>query len=341
MASDMQALVCSQPGVLCRKTVPMPEPAEGQVLLKVCALGICGSDIHAFHGRQPMFSYPQVMGHEISAEVVKAGAGVSGFAAGQHVVAVPYQHCGQCIACRRGRANCCSGLSVMGVHRTGAMQEYIAVDSAYLITVDKMDHKDAAMIEPYAISAHAVRRSGVQPGDQVLVAGTGAIGLGAADICRALGAPVILAETNSERLAAAGDRYGFSCCLNPLAKDFDAKLKALTQGDGPVIIIDATGNAASMNSHFERLAAGGTVVFVGLHNSDVQFNDLAFHKRETTLCGSRGATKADFQLVIDLAAAGKIGLHQLASHTVHFAQLDQEQFVRLTSPEVIKSVVLF
>jgi 2-desacetyl-2-hydroxyethyl bacteriochlorophyllide A dehydrogenase len=337
----MQALVCARPGVLCREYRSIPEPADGQVLLKVYALGICGSDIHAFYGRQPMFSYPQVMGHEISAEVVSVGTGVSGFAPGQHVVVVPYQHCGQCIACRRGKTNCCSSLSVMGVHRAGAMQEYIVVNSAYLVAVDMIDHKDAAMVEPYAISAHAVRRSGIQPGDQVLVAGAGAIGLGAADICRALGAAVILTETNSERLTAAADRYGFSCCLNPLANDFDEKLKSLTNGDGPVIIIDATGNAASMNSHFDRLAAGGTVVFVGLHNSDVQFNDLAFHKRETTLCGSRGATKPDFQLVIDLAAAGKIRLNQMPSHTVNFAQLDQEQFVRLTSPEVIKSVVLF
>jgi 2-desacetyl-2-hydroxyethyl bacteriochlorophyllide A dehydrogenase len=341
MASEMHALVCSQPGVLFRESRPIPQAHAGQVLLKIRALGICGSDIHAFHGRQPMFSYPQVMGHEISAEVVCIGSGANGFFPGQQVIVIPYRHCGQCIACQRGKTNCCSSLSVMGVHRTGAMQEYIVVDSAYLLAVDGLDHKDAAMIEPYAISAHAVRRSGIQPRDQVLVAGAGAIGLGVADICRALGATVILAETNPERLKAAADRYTFSCCLNPRESDFDTKLKSLTNGNGPVIIIDATGNQASMSSHFDRLAAGGTVVFVGLHSGDVQFNDLSFHKRETTLCGSRAATKEDFQLVIDLASEGKISLGKLPSHIVEFHQLDQEQFITLTSPDIIKSVVLF
>ncbi|MDU4962562.1 MAG: zinc-binding alcohol dehydrogenase family protein [Sporomusaceae bacterium] len=339
MASEMQALVCEQPGVLRRELRPVPEPAAGQVLVRVRALGICGSDIHAFHGRQPMFSYPQVMGHEISGEV--AGRGAAGFSPGQQVIVIPYRHCGRCIACRRGRTNCCGALSVMGVHRGGAMQEYVAVDADYLLAVEAIEHKTAAMLEPYAIAAHAVSRSGIRAGDQVLVAGAGAIGLGVADICRALGGEVILAETNAKRLAAAVERYGFSTCLNPLTADYAAELERLTHGDGPLIIIDATGNAVSMNSQIGRLAAGGTLVFVGLHTGEVQFDDLAFHKRETTLCGSRGATRADFRLVVDLAAAGKIRPGQLPSHEVDFFRLDQERFLQLTSPEVIKSVVLF
>lgn len=341
MDSKMRAIVCTKPGSLSRTTLPLPVPAAGQALIKVQALGICGSDIHAFHGRQPMFAYPQVMGHEISGQVVSIGASVSTIAPGQHVVVIPYAHCGHCVACRRGKTNCCASLSVMGVHRGGALQEYIVVDEKYLIAVEGLEHKAAAMIEPYSISAHAVRRSGLKSGDQALIIGAGAIGLAAADISRALGAQVMLAETNQERLSLAADRYEFPQCLNPLNKDFDEQLKSMTDGNGPVIIIDATGNPASMNSQIDRLAAGGTIVFVGLHSGEVQFNDLAFHKRETTLCGSRGATKEDFQTVINLAVAGKIRLTQLCSHVVPFDQLDQAQFIKLTSPEVVKTVITF
>jgi 2-desacetyl-2-hydroxyethyl bacteriochlorophyllide A dehydrogenase len=337
----MTALVCPSPEVLYRETRPIPNPGPNEVLIKIQALGICGSDVHAFHGKQAIFSYPRVMGHEISAEVIKTGSSASQFRAGEQVVVVPYAHCGTCIACHRGKTNCCNSLSVLGVHRDGAMQEYITVAEKYLLKVQDIKPLDAALIEPYAIAAHAVRRSGIQAGDQVLVAGAGAIGLGAADICRALGATVIIAEPNEKRLLSAMDLYKFPYGLNPLKPEFDEQLKSLTKGNGPVIIIDATGNRASMNSHFERLAAGGTIVFVGFHAQDVQFSDLAFHKREASLYGSRGATKEDFKKVIELAAAKKISLGKMRSHVVNFAQLDQQKFAELTLPEVIKSVVVF
>lgn len=337
----MEALVCTQPQTMVRETRPVPAAGPGEVVLKVKALGICGSDIHAFHGRQPMFAYPQVMGHEISAEVVSCGDGVAGFQAGQHVLVIPYKHCGKCVACRRGRTTCCTDLSVMGVHRTGAMQEYIAVEAEYVIASEGIPHEDAALVEPYSISAHAVRRSGVVAGEWALVAGAGTIGLGAADIARGLGAKIILADPNRDRLEAARRNYGFEVCLDPLAEDYAAKLKSITDGDGPVVIIDATGNAQSMNSQMDKLAASGTLVFVGLHNDKVCFDDLAFHKREVNLLGSRAATREDFELVIDLALQGKINLGKLRSQTVRFAGLDQDGFNDLTSPKIVKSVVLF
>lgn len=341
MASEMQVIVCDRPGVLRRETRPIPSPGDGEALLKMHALGICGSDIHAFFGNQPMFAYPQVMGHEVSAEVVQVGSGVNDLKAGQSVVVIPYRHCGQCIACRRGRSTCCTNLSVMGVHRTGAMQEYIVIDAAFVIAVEDVTHADAALIEPYAISAHAVRRSGVQAGDWIMVAGAGAIGLGAADISRALGANVILADTNAARRAAARDLYGFSSVLDPLATDFPEKLQTMTMGDGPVVIIDATGNPASMNAQVERLAASGVLVFVGLHSDQVTFNDLAFHKRETTLHGSRAATREDFETVICLAGEKRIAPGRLCSRQVDFFDLDTALFSELTTPDLVKSVVVF
>jgi 2-desacetyl-2-hydroxyethyl bacteriochlorophyllide A dehydrogenase len=341
MASDMSVLVCVEPGELRHQRQPIPQPGPGEVLLKMCALGVCGSDIHAFHGRQPMLQYPAVLGHEISGEVVICGQEVTTYQPGQQVAVIPYRHCGRCAACRRGRTTCCTSLSVMGIHRTGAMQEYVTVAADALVAVTGITHLQAALIEPYAIAAHAVRRSGVTRGVSLLVVGAGAIGLGIADIGRSLGAEVIVAEANPQRQIFAAERYGFTDVLNPLDTDFERQLLALTHDDGPQIIIDATGNPASMDSQVERIAAGGTLVFVGLHTGEVRFNDLAFHKRELDLLGSRAADREDFNRVINLLQQGKITPEKLCTREIPFTELDQYQFEQLSQPGNVKSVILF
>lgn len=341
MASEMKVLVCIKPGQLSQQRLPIPQPAAAEVLLKMCALGVCGSDIHAFHGRQPMMQYPAVLGHEISAEVVACGQDATRYHPGQQVVVIPYRHCGRCVACRRGRTTCCTSLSVMGIHRTGAMQEYVTVAEDALVAVTGISHLQAALIEPYAIAAHAVRRSGVTQGVSLLVVGAGAIGLGVADIGRSLGAEVIVAEADQQRQAFAAEHYGFAHVLNPLDSDFERQLLVLTQGDGPQIVIDATGNPASMNRQVERIAAGGTLVFVGLHTGEVRFNDLAFHKRELDLLGSRAADREDFIKVITLLQQGKINPEKLCTREISFTELDQFQFEQLNQPGNVKSVILF
>lgn len=341
MASDMKVLVCVKPGQLSQQRLPIPQPAAAEVLLKMCALGVCGSDIHAFHGRQPMMQYPAVLGHEISAEVVACGQDATRYHPGQQVVVIPYRHCGRCVACRRGRTTCCTSLSVMGIHRTGAMQEYVTVAEDALVAVTGISHLQAALIEPYAIAAHAVRRSGVTQGVSLLVVGAGAIGLGVADIGRSLGAEVIVAEADQQRQAFAAEHYGFAHVLNSLDSGFERQLLALTDGEGPQVIIDATGNPASMNRQVERIAAGGTLVFVGLHTGEVRFNDLAFHKRELDLLGSRAADGEDFIKVITLLQQGKISPEKLCTREIPFTELDQFQFEQLNQPGNVKSVILF
>ncbi|MGO2154253.1 MAG: zinc-binding alcohol dehydrogenase family protein [Serratia proteamaculans] len=337
----MKVLVCVKPGQLSQQRLPIPQPAAAEVLLKMCALGVCGSDIHAFHGRQPMMQYPAVLGHEISAEVVACGQDATRYHPGQQVVVIPYRHCGRCVACRRGRTTCCTSLSVMGIHRTGAMQEYVTVAEDALVAVTGISHLQAALIEPYAIAAHAVRRSGVTQGVSLLVVGAGAIGLGVADIGRSLGAEVIVAEADQQRQAFAAEHYGFAHVLNSLDSGFERQLLALTDGEGPQVIIDATGNPASMNRQVERIAAGGTLVFVGLHTGEVRFNDLAFHKRELDLLGSRAADGEDFIKVITLLQQGKISPEKLCTREIPFTELDQFQFEQLNQPGNVKSVILF
>ncbi|MCX8985713.1 zinc-binding alcohol dehydrogenase family protein [Citrobacter portucalensis] len=341
MDSEMNSWVCEKPGVLQKQRIAIPTPGAGEVLIRMRALGICGSDVHAFHGDQPMFNYPKVMGHEVCGEVVSCGEQVQGMKPGQMVIVIPYKHCGRCYACRRGRTTCCTSLSVLGVHFHGAMQEYIVMDVAQLLVVEDIDAQDAALIEPYAIGAHALSRSGATAKDTLLVVGAGAIGLGIADIAVALGIRVILAEVNEQRLEQAKQRFGFMETLNPQSPNYAAELLALTEGDGPGVIIDATGNAASMNSQFAHLAASGTIVFVGLHKGEVNFTDLIFHKRETTLHGSRAATIEDFKLVIRLMAEKRIHPHCMRDNVLTFDQLSQAKFSDLIQPTNTKSVITF
>ncbi|WP_147198652.1 zinc-binding alcohol dehydrogenase family protein [Pantoea sp. CCBC3-3-1] len=341
MVSEMTTWVCEQPGSLIKKSSPIPQPAAGQALIRLRALGICGTDVHAFRGNQPMFDYPKIMGHEICGEVVKAADDVEHLPIGQAVIVIPYKHCGECYACQRGRITCCTKLSVMGVHYHGAMQEYVAVDAKQLLAVDDIDVRDAALIEPYAIGAHALARSGAKQGDTLLVVGAGAIGLGVADIASALGINIILAEVNEGRLSEACGRFGYLHALNPLAVDYAGRLKAITEGHGPGFIIDATGNAASMNSQVEHLAASGTIVFVGLHKGEISFNDLAFHKRETTMLASRAADIQDFEQVIALMATKRIHPELLRDNIFPFNELSQSAFSDMTQPKNIKTVIEF
>src|SRR5699024_5918174 len=196
----MKALVCNKPFEFSYKQLSTPTIKEDQVLLKVAAVGICGTDIHAFGGNQPFFSYPRILGHEASGIIADIGSKVSQWKVGQRVALIPYVSCGECDACRSGRTNCCEKISVIGVHEDGAFSEYLAAPARNILAIDdQVDDITAALIEPFAISAHAVRRAEIKAGNDVLIVGAGPIGLGAAAIAAADGANVAIADTSAER----------------------------------------------------------------------------------------------------------------------------------------------
>ncbi|VFS61257.1 Sorbitol dehydrogenase [Leminorella grimontii] len=152
----MKTLICQEPTKLVYQQREVPSPAAGEAVIKINAVGICGTDIHAWSGKQPFFSYPRVLGHEICGEVTTLGAGVNQFKVGQRVAVMPYLSCGKCGACQSGRTNCCENISVIGVHQDGGFCEYLSVPVSNLLAVDGVDPIAAALIEPFAISAHAV-----------------------------------------------------------------------------------------------------------------------------------------------------------------------------------------
>ncbi|MEQ9864823.1 zinc-binding alcohol dehydrogenase family protein [Pectobacterium aroidearum] len=339
--STMNTLICQEPKKLVWKKREIPIPGEGETLIKIKSVGICGTDIHAWGGNQPFFSYPRVLGHEICGEVVDTGKNVHQFKKGQQVAVIPYVACQQCPACKTGRTNCCEKISVIGVHQDGGFSEYLAVPATNVLLAEGIDPQAAALIEPYAISAHAVRRAKVLQGEQVLVVGAGPIGLGAAAIAKADGAHVVVADTSAARREHVIAHLNLSV-VDPSAEDFEAQLRAEFGGSLAEKVIDATGNQHAMNNTINLIRHGGSIVFVGLFKGDLQFSDPDFHKKETTMMGSRNATPEDFAKVGRLMSEGKLTAEMMLTHRYPFSTLaDIYEKDVINNRELIKGVITF
>lgn len=339
--TTMKTLVCEQPTKLVYQQRPVPLPADQEAVIKIITVGICGTDIHAWSGHQPFFSYPRVLGHEICGEIVSIGNNVGGWRVGQRVTVMPYISCRRCGACQSGKTNCCENISVIGVHQDGGFCEFLSVPAGNLLAVDGLPAETAALIEPFAISAHAVRRAAIAPDDHLLVVGAGPIGLGVAAIACADGAQVVVADTSAERRAHVEKALGLPT-LNPADEQFDAALRDRFGGMLAAKVIDATGNPHAMNNSLNLIRHGGSIVFVGLFKGDIQFSDPEFHKKETTLMGSRNATHEDFAKVGRLMAAGQITAQMMLSHHFDFDTLAEhyEQQV-INNKQLIKGVIHF
>lgn len=339
--TTMKTLVVAEPRQMVWQQRAKPTPAAHEVLIKPIAAGICGTDIHAWAGNQPFFSYPRVLGHELCGEVVELGSQTSGFRLGQRVALIPYVACQQCDACLSGKTNCCEKISVIGVHQDGGFCEYLSVPTSNLLAVDEVDPEAAALIEPFAISAHAVRRAAVTADEQVLVVGAGPIGLGVAAIAAAAGANVVVADTSEQRRAHVAQKLGLAT-VNPLDADFETQLRAEFGGRLPAKVIDATGSPAAMNGAVKLIRHGGTIVFVGLHKGDLVIPDIEFHKKETTLLGSRNATLEDFAKVGELMANGQLRADMMLNRHYDFSKL-AERFEAdvINNRELIKGVIHF
>lgn len=333
----MLSVVCEKPGTLRAEERPKPTPAEGEVLLRVQRVGICGTDLHIFAGRQPYLQYPRVMGHELSAIVAQAPRG-SRLVESDTVYVMPYLSCGRCVACRQGRTNCCAELQVLGVHRDGAFTEYLSVPERFVHKAEGVTLDQAAMIEFLAIGAHAVRRAQVREGQRVLVVGAGPIGMGAMIFCMLRGATVIALDSRADRLAFCTQQLGIQACVTLGAGDIE-QLAALSSNEFFDVVFDATGNAAAMERGFRFVAHAGTYVLISIVSADITFSDPEFHKRETTLLASRNATAEDFETVVEAMRAGHIPA-ELNTHRMTLADVPQNFPALLdASAGVVKAIV--
>jgi 2-desacetyl-2-hydroxyethyl bacteriochlorophyllide A dehydrogenase len=313
----MTALVCTKPGALAIDQRPAPHRAADEVLLHIRRVGTCGTDYHIFEGLHPFIDYPRVMGHELSGVVAEAPAS-SRLRKDQVVTVNPYLACGRCIACRKGKPNCCMAISVLGVHRDGGMCEWLSLPERNLLPAEGLSLDAAAAAEFLAIGAHAIRRSGMGEGAQVLVVGAGPIGLGAAIFARIAGASVTMMDRDPGRIAVARTAIGIEDLILA-GEDAGEQVAGATAGEGFEFVIDATGNRASMEKGFGFVAHGGSYVLVSVVKDSITFSDPEFHKREMTLLGSRNATDADFNRVIAAIRAGQVPIEKLITHRTTLA----------------------
>jgi 2-desacetyl-2-hydroxyethyl bacteriochlorophyllide A dehydrogenase len=259
------------------------------------------------------------MGHELAGEVEEAPA-ESGLAQGDPVYIIPYIACGRCIACRKGKPNCCTNIRVLGVHSDGGLAEYLSVPQAYVKKADGVTLDEAAMVEFLAIGAHAVRRAAVTAGQRVLVVGAGPIGIGVALFSKLRGASVTALDGRADRLAFCADKIGVDSTVVVNESTAD-ELAQLTRGEFYDVVFDATGNSGAMEAGFNYVAHGGTYVLVSIVSADIRFSDPEFHKREMTLMGSRNATAEDFETVVQAMRAGLVPTDALYTHSAALADL--------------------
>lgn len=257
-------------------------------LVKVHRIGICGTDIHAFAGRQPFFNYPRVLGHELGVEIVGLADNTVGFCVGDRCSVEPYFSCGRCKPCQKNRPNCCVNLKVLGVHTDGGMSEFMAVPTSHLHTSATLTYDQLALVETLGIGLHAVERAGLVPQDSVLIVGAGPIGLSVLQYVQAAGIQPTVLEVNPIRRAFVG-KFG--------ANGTDKIEKELFD-----VVFDATGNQDAMNKSFDYVGFGGKLVFVGLMNQHVQFHDPDFHRREMTILASRNSAFAFPKIIADIEA---------------------------------------
>lgn len=286
----MKTLVCKEPGKLLMETTELLEPKADEVALQINYVGICGTDIHAFNGRQPFFTYPRVLGHEISAEVYSVGSNIPTDIIGKACTIIPYISCGTCHSCKKGKPNACEKISVVGVHQDGAYTEYLTVPFKQVIFVENMKQEHISLIEPFSIGHHAISRANLQEDSHVAVVGGGPIGITIAYIAKLKNMRVSLIEIDVSKHAFLKEITKCDAIYSS-GEDMQQKVD---------VIFDATGNKNSMESTVQQISHGGTIVYVGLIQDHIKFFDPEFHAKEVSILGSRNALVEDFNAVIEI-----------------------------------------
>ncbi|MFA0438933.1 galactonate oxidoreductase [Vibrio sp. 10N.286.49.C2] len=338
----MKTLICHEPNSIEYIERDIPSILDNQVLLKINSVGICGTDIHAYAGRQPFFSYPRVLGHEICGTAEKIGEACQSAMTGKRYSVIPCVPCGRCSACHENKTNCCENVSLYGVHRDGGFSEYLAVYEDNLVELpENVSNSEGALVECFAISAHAVRRADINARNNVVVVGAGPIGLAAAAIAKAEGANVVVVDVDAGRREQVATKLGVKA-LNPLLDDYVSNLKKAFGGELACVLMDATGNKGSMSRSVDLIRHGGKIVFIGLYIGDLVLDDPTFHKKETTLLSSRNATRIDFERVIELMASGAISQDIMKNQDYDFYTFGNsyKQDV-VENKELVKGVINF
>jgi len=324
----MKAITIAKPFEIEVIDMEAPVARQGEALLRVLYCGICGADVASFTGNQPFTTYPRIPGHEFSAQIVSIPENDRGLKAGDVVTCNPYFNCGSCYACQKGLVNACTDNQTMGVQRDGAFCEYISMPVGRIIPGKGLTAQQLALIEPFAISQHALSRCPVKPGDKLVITGAGPIGLFALLAAKVKGAEVTVSDVLDGRLEMA-KAFGADHVVNAAAPDAAQQLKQITGGNGFDVCVEACGQSVTFLTCIEQAAQGANLILIGNGKTETTFLHSILLKKELNVFGSRNAYTADFEALIDIVSSGKVDVMKMVS-AVYEAQDAAQAFDALT-----------
>lgn len=335
----MLVAVTESPGSMLVRERDRPEPAGAEVLVRVEAVGLCGSDFHLFTGHHPYATFPQTQGHEIIGSVAGFGPGYDGpLTTGTRVAVEPFFPCGACFPCRHGRPNCCTTLTVMGAHVTGGLREYLTVGAEHLHPVGELPLLTAVLVEPISVGLQCVVRAEIAAGDTVVVLGAGPIGLAAAIGAVDRGARVLVADRLAARLHRA-KKLGVEETVDTSRAALATAVDAFTGGDGAAVVVEATGVPALVREALELVAHSGTVVVVGISDGEVSIPVGLFSRKEINILGSRNNTGL-FPDSVDLVRRHADRLAPLVTHTYPLRRVPEAIAFAMDHPQEVEKVVI-
>ncbi|MCM3741916.1 zinc-binding alcohol dehydrogenase family protein [Oceanobacillus luteolus] len=326
------------------ETLEIEEPqlnSAVEVKVKIKRVGICGSDMHIYHGTNPLATYPRIVGHEVAGEIIEIGSDVTRVKVGDHVVIEPITYCGECYACKSGRPNVCKEVSVFGVHEDGGMREFVTLPEKQVHPIDpEIDWDEAVMAEPYTIGAQATWRGDVQEGQTVFIQGAGPIGITVLKMAKIRGAKVIISDFTNERLEFAKVN-GADYTINPQEEDIKAKINEITNDEGANVVIDAVGVPQTFELAVEVASPAGNVVTLGFNETPSSIAMMHITKKELTIAGSRLQTN-QFGKIVELLNSKQLTHNGLVTHRFHIDQVQEAfDFIEKNPDKVRKAVIEF
>lgn len=324
MENTMLQQVMTAPGEIIFQEVPVPQPGKGEILVRIQMIGICGSDIHVYHGEHPFTSYPVTQGHEVSGEIAALGEGVTGFHVGQKVTIEPQVFCGKCHPCTHGKYNLCEELKVMGFQTTGTASTFFAVDASKVTPIpETMSFAEGAMIEPLAVAVHAVRRFGDVAGKKVVVIGAGPIGNLVAQVAKGMGAEFVMITDVSDYRLELAKKCGVDAAVNTREIDFGEAMVAHLGPDKADVIYDCAGNNFTMNQAIRCARKGSTIILVAVFAGMATVDLAVLNDHELDLNTTMMYRHEDYVKAIEMVEAGRIQLQPLMSKVFSFGQYKQ------------------
>jgi threonine dehydrogenase-like Zn-dependent dehydrogenase len=320
----MKQIVLEAPGKFAEREAPPPVVPPGSALVRMERVGVCGSDFHAFAGTHPIYTYPRVLGHELSGVIIECPPNGKNLGPGDRCAIEPYLTCGHCRACRKGRRNCCENIQLFGIHVDGGMQEYLAVPLELLHKSEHLSLEQLALVETLGIGAHAVERSQLQSGEQALIVGAGPIGLATAIFAKQTGATIFIVEKNPERRRFL-ERMGYAAA-------------GAADGRQADVVFDATGSAEAMVLSPALVAPAGRLVYVGLTKEPLLLDDSVLHRGELTLMASRNSFGI-FPRIIGLMESRQIDTTHWVSIRLPLAEVTAQFSSLPTRPDLVKAII--